>query len=164
MNIMLAGKLDAVMSTKNALARIELQGKKLNVLTGTEEQGVDVSGGDFITTREFLRSRPDQVKAIFRAFSDAVKIGRENRELFYRAIRKYMKEDNPQLLDAYYESHYFLGSIPHNARPLVKSMELDIADLSATVAALAGKKAADFIDDSALREVEQEGFFSWAKR
>jgi NitT/TauT family transport system substrate-binding protein len=163
MNIMFAGKLDGVMSTKNAVARIELQGKKLNILTGTEEQGVEVSGGDFITTREFLRTRPNQVKAILRAFSDAVKMGRENRDLFYRAIRKYMKEDNQQLLDAYYESHYFLGSKPHNARPLERSMDLDINDLSATVPELTGKKASDFIDDSVLREVEQEGFFSWAK-
>jgi NitT/TauT family transport system substrate-binding protein len=163
MNIMFAGKIDAVMSTKNAVARIELQGKKLNILTGTEEQGVDVSGGDFITTREFLRTRPDQVKAMLRAFSDAVKMGRENKELFYRAIRKYMKEDNQQLLDAYYESHYFLGSKPHNARPLVKSMELDINDLSANIPELSGKKPSDFIDDRVLREVEKEGFFSWAK-
>jgi NitT/TauT family transport system substrate-binding protein len=164
MNIMFAGKLDAVMSTKNAVARIELQGKKLNVLTGTEEQGIDVSGGDFITTREFLRTRPNQVKALLRAFGAAVKMGRENKDLFYRAIRKYMKEDNQQLLDAYYESHYFLGSKPHSARPLEKSMELDIHDLSANVSELSGKKASDFIDDSALREVEKEGFFSWAKR
>jgi ABC-type nitrate/sulfonate/bicarbonate transport system substrate-binding protein len=35
MNIMFAGKVDAVLSTKNAVARVELQGKKLNVLTGT---------------------------------------------------------------------------------------------------------------------------------
>ena len=164
MNVMFAGKLDAVMSTKNAVARIELQGKKLNILTGTEEQGVEVSGGDFITTREFLRTRPNQVKALLRAFSDAVKMGRENKDLFYRAIRKYMKEDNQQLLDTYYESHYFLGSKPHNARPLERSMDLDINDLSANVAELTGKKAADFIDDSALKEVEKEGFFSWAKR
>jgi hypothetical protein len=35
--------------------------------------------------------------------------------------------------------------------------------LSANVAELTGKKAADFIDDSTLKEVEKEGFFSWAK-
>jgi NitT/TauT family transport system substrate-binding protein len=163
MNIMFAGKLDAVLSTKNAVARIELQGKKLHVLTGTEEQGVDVSGGDFITTREFLRTRPNQVKALLRAFSDAVKMGRENKELFYRAIRKYMKEDNQRLLDAYYESHYFLGTKAHNARPLERSMELDIKDLSANVPELSGKKPSDFIDDRVLREVEKEGFFSWSK-
>ena len=164
MNIMFAGKMDAVLSTKNAVARVELQGKKLNVLTGTEEQGVDVSGGDFITTREFLRTRPNQVSAMLKAISDAVKMGRENKELFYRAIRKHLKEDNPQLLDAYYESHYFLGSKPRSARPLEKSMELDINDLSASIPELVGKKPADFIDDSLLRAVEKDGFFAWAKR
>ena len=164
MNIMFAGKMDAVLSTKNAVARLELQGKKLNVLTGTEEQGVDVSGGDFITTREMLRTRPGQIKAMLKAISDAVKMGRENKELFHRAIRKHLKEDNPRLLDAYYESHYFLGSKPHNARPLEQAMELDINDLAASIPELAGKKPADFIDDLLLREVEKEGFFAWAKR
>jgi hypothetical protein len=43
-------------------------------------------------------------------------------------------------------------------------MELDIKDLSAGIAELAGKKPADFIDDNLLREVEKQGFFSWAKR
>ena len=125
---------------------------------------MDVSGGDFITTREFLRARPNQAKAVLRAFSDAVKLGRENKELFHRAIRKYLKEDNQQLLEAYYESHYFLGSKPHNARPLERSMDLDTTDLSANVSELIGKKAGDFIDDSPLRDVEREGFFAWAKR
>ena len=46
------------------------------------------------STREFLRARPNQAKAVLRAFSDAVKLGRENKELFHRAIRKYLKEDN----------------------------------------------------------------------
>jgi hypothetical protein len=111
-----------------------------------------------------LRTRSNQVKAMLRAFSDAVKMGRENKDLFYRVIRKYLKEDNQRLLEIYYETHYFLGNKPHNARPLEKSMELDINDLSANIPELNGKRASDFIDDSALREVEKEGFFSWARR
>jgi len=162
-NIMLAGKADAVMATKGNLDRIEIRGIRLNVLAGTEEQGVDVSGGDFFTTREFLKTRPNQVKAMFRAFSEAVRIGRENREVFYRAIRSYMREDNPKLLAKLYESHYFLGPRPHTAEPLEKALDLDIKDMLATIPELKGKKAADFIDTTPLKEVEKEGFFAWAK-
>ena len=162
-NIMLAGKADAVMATKGNLDRIEIRGIKLNVLAGTEEQGVDVSGGDFFTTREFLKTRPSQVKAMFRAVSEAVRIGRENREVFYRAIRSYMKEDNPKLLDKLYESHYFFGPRPHTAQPLERALDLDIKDMLITVPELKGRKAADFIDVGPLKEVEKEGFFAWAK-
>ena len=162
-NIMLSGKADAVMATKGNLDRMEIRGIKLNLVAATEEQGVDVSGGDFFTTREFLKTRPYQVKAMFRAFSEAVRIGRENREVFYRAIRSYMREDNPKLLDKLYESHYFLGPKPHTAQPLEKALDLDIRDMLPAVPELKGKKAADFIDTTLLNEVEREGFFAWAK-
>jgi len=162
-NIMMTGKIDAVMATRGNMDRIELRGIKLNVLAGTEEQGVDVSGGDFFTTREYLRTRPNQIKAMFRAFSDAIKIGRENREVFYRAIRRYMREDNPQLLEKFYANHHFLGSRPHNARPLERALDLDIQDMAVSVPELKGRKAAEFIDTTPLREVEQEGFFGWVK-
>jgi ABC-type nitrate/sulfonate/bicarbonate transport system substrate-binding protein len=162
-NIMMTGKVDAVMATRGNMDRIEIRGVKVNVLAGTEEQGVDVSGGDFFTTREFLRTRPNQIKATFRAISEAIKIGRENREVFYRAIRRYMRENNPQLLEKFYDSHYFLGARPHNARPLEKALDLDIQDMVVSVPELKGRKAAEFIDATPLREVEQEGFFGWAR-
>jgi ABC-type nitrate/sulfonate/bicarbonate transport system substrate-binding protein len=163
LNIMLSGRADAVMATKSNIDRIELRGVKLNVLTGTEEQNVDVSGGDFFTTREFLRTKPNQIKAVFRAFGEAVRIGRENREVFHRAIRRYMKEDNPKLIDKFYDAHYYFAPKPRNMHPLETALDLDIKDMQATVPELRGRRAADFIDPTALKEVEKEGFFAWAK-
>ena len=100
---------------------------------------------------------------MFKAMSEAVKVGRENREVFYRAIRRYMREDNPQLLDKYYESHYFLGNNPHGARPLERALDLDIQDMLVAVPEMKGRRAAEFIDATLLKEVEREGFFGWAK-
>ena len=57
-NMMMTGKVDAVMATRGNMDRVEMRGIKFNVLAGTEEQGVDVSGGDFFTTREFLKNQP----------------------------------------------------------------------------------------------------------
>jgi hypothetical protein len=36
-------------------------------------------------------------------------------------------------------------------------------DMQATLAELRGRRAGEFIDTTALREVEKEGFFNWAK-
>jgi ABC-type nitrate/sulfonate/bicarbonate transport system substrate-binding protein len=116
------------------------------VLAASEKQGVDASGGDFFTTRELLKSRPGQVKALLKAFSEAIRMGRENKDLFNRVMRKTMKEENPKVLEALYRSHYFLGTETHNARPLERALDLDIKDLSVTVPELKGRKAADFID------------------
>ena len=59
-NMMLSGKADAVLATKSNIDRIEMRGIKFNVLAGTEEQSVEVSGGDFFMTREFLRTSRSQ--------------------------------------------------------------------------------------------------------
>jgi NitT/TauT family transport system substrate-binding protein len=162
-NVMLAGKVDAVVAIKANIERIQAWGAALNVLTGSDEQGLEVSGGEFFTTREFVKSRPGQVKAMLKAFSDAIKMGRENKELFHRAIRKFMKEENPKLLESFYESNYFFGAGPHKPRPLERALDFDIKDLSATVPELKGRKASEFIDTTLLSEVEREGFFSWGK-
>jgi ABC-type nitrate/sulfonate/bicarbonate transport system substrate-binding protein len=162
-NMMLSGRADAVLATQNNIDRIEMRGIKLNVLAGTEEQNVDVSGGDFFTTREFLRTKTGQVKAVFRAFGEAVRIGRENREVFNRAIRRYMREDNLKLIDKAYDAHYFFASKPRNMHPLERALDLDIKDMQATVPELRGRRAAEFIDTTALKEVEKEGFFDWTK-
>ena len=163
LNMMLNGKADAVMATKTSIDRIELRSARLNVLARTEESGVEVSGGDFFTTREFLRAKPNQVKAAFRAFGEAVRIGRQNKEVFHRAIRRYMKEDNPELINKFYEANYYFGAKPRTMMPLEGALELDIRDMQATVPELRGRHAAEFIDATALREVEKEGFFNWVK-
>jgi ABC-type nitrate/sulfonate/bicarbonate transport system substrate-binding protein len=162
-NMMLSGKADAVMATRSNIDRVEQRGVKLNILAGTEELGVEVSGGDFFVTRDFLRTKPQQVKAVFRAFGEAVRIGRENREVFHRAIRRYMREDNAKLIDKFYDAHYYFAAKPRTMFPLEAALDLDIKDMQASIAELKGKRAADFIDTTALREVEKEGFFAWAK-
>jgi hypothetical protein len=47
--------------------------------------------------------------------------------------------------------------------PLERALDLDIKDMQATVPELRGRRAAEFIDTTALKEVEKEGFFDWAK-
>jgi hypothetical protein len=74
-----------------------------------------------------------------------------------------MREDNPQLIDKFYDAHYYFAPKPRNMHPLESALDLDMKDMHATVAELRGRRAADFIDTNALKEVEKEGFFAWAK-
>ena len=74
-----------------------------------------------------------------------------------------MREDNPKLIDKLYDTHYFFAAKPRNMLPLEAALDLDIKDMQATVPELRGRRAADFIDTTALKEVEKEGFFAWAK-
>ncbi len=164
LNMMLAGKVDAVAAIKANVERVRAQGVKLHVLASAEDYGIDGSGGDFFVTRELLRSRPGRIKAVLKAFGDAIRMGRENEELFHRAARGVLKETDPKLLQSFYRNNYFLGARPHDARPLESALDSDIKDLSATAPELKGRKAAEFIDATLLAEVEKEGFFAWTRR
>jgi NitT/TauT family transport system substrate-binding protein len=159
MNAMLAGKVDAVLAIQANVERIRARGQRLNVLATTADFGLDGSGGDFLVTRESLRSHAEQLKAALKALSDAIVIGRQNPELFKRTARRVLQEDNAKLLDVFYRNNYFFGAQPHDPRPLQTALEADIKDLSATVPELKGRRASEFIDTTILDALKKEGFF-----
>lgn len=164
MNTMIAGKVDAVIGVKANVERIRAQGVNVNVVASTTDYGLDGSGGDFFVRREYLRNRPARVKAALKAFSEAIRLGREKPEFFARAVRAVMKETNPRVIDAFYRNSYFFASEPHDARPLASALDSDIRDLLATVPELRDRKAAEFIDSTIVAELEKEGFFRWRRR
>jgi NitT/TauT family transport system substrate-binding protein len=164
MQIMAAGKVDAVMAINANVERVRAQGMKLNVIASTSDYGLDGSGGDFCVTRDFLKSHRSQIKAALKAVSEAIRLGRDSPELFHSAVRKVMKETNPKVIDAFYRNNYFFGTEYHGARPLTAALDSDIKDFSATVPELRGRKASEFIDATVVAELEEEGFFRWRKR
>jgi hypothetical protein len=55
--------------------------------------------------------------------------------------------------------NYLLGSIPAKPFPNEDAIQNDIEDLSSSLPHLRGKKAAEFLDLTLLRNMEDEGFF-----
>ena len=103
------------------------------------------------------------MKAVFRAFGEAVRIGRENREVFHRAIRRYMREDNPKLIDKFYDAHYYFAPKPRNMYPLESGARSGHQRYASDGGGAARPARRGFYRATALREVEKEGFFAWAK-
>jgi NitT/TauT family transport system substrate-binding protein len=164
MQVMAAGKVDAVMAIKANVERVRAQGMRLNVVASSADHGLDGSSGDFFVTRDFLKSHRSQIKAALKAVSEAIRLGRDSPELFHSAVRSVMKETNPKVIDAFYRNNYFFGTEYHGARPLTAALDSDIRDFSATVPELRGRKASEFIDTTVVAELEEEGFFRSRKR
>lgn len=80
-----------------------------------------------------------------------------------RAPFKYMRVDNPKLLDFTYKVQ-FLEAIPARPYPREDAVQTSIEDLRSTIAKLDGMKAVDFIDPSLIKEIDNKGFFAkWGK-
>jgi hypothetical protein len=84
--------------------------------------------------------------------------GRTHKEQAIRIYRKYLKIEDPKLLESMHKN-YLLGTIPVKPYPQEEAIQNDIEDLSSTLPHLKGKKAADFLDLSLLKSMEDEGFF-----
>ena len=72
--------------------------------------GVYVSGTDISTTREFLRNYSHRAKAFLKAFSEAIWIGMNNKEILYGVYRKYLKIEDTKLLESMHKSYFLSGS------------------------------------------------------
>jgi NitT/TauT family transport system substrate-binding protein len=157
--LMFQGKIHATIGTVDNISQLELRGLKVNVLADPRDLGIPTPASDISTTRQFLVSHRNRAKAFLRAFCEAIWVGRNDKEVAFRAYRKYMRLNEPKLLESMHRN-YLLTSIPPKPYPIEDAIQADIEDLSSSITELKGKKAAEFMDRSLLNELESEGFFA----
>ncbi len=156
--MMMQGKIDATLATEDNLLQLGLRGVKVSVLADLYDAGVYTTGSDIATSRQLVKERPRQLKAFLMALTEGTWIGRTNKEVALRIYRKYLKVEDPALLDSMHKN-YLLGTIPAKPFPQEAALQNDIEDLSYSFPQLKGKKAGDFLDLSLLKSLEEEGFF-----
>ena len=157
--LMLAqGKIDATLGTEDNLLQLAAKGMKFSVLADVYEAGIYTTGSDIATSRQLVKQKPRQLKAFIMALTEGTYIGRTQKEQALRVFRKYLKIEDPKMLDSMHKN-YLLGSIPERPFPKEEAIQNDIEDLSQTYAHLKGRRAAEFLDLSLLKALDDEGFF-----
>ena len=157
--LMLQGKIDATIGESDKVFQFELAGQKISLLGEPKNFGVPAPGSEINTTRQLLREARPRLKAFFMAYAEAIALGRKDRELAYRVFRKYMRVDNPRLLDFTYRVQ-FMEAIPARPYPREDAIQASMEDLKDTTPKLDGMKPTDFFDPSLIKELENEDFFS----
>jgi len=156
--LMFQGKIDATLGTEDNLLQLAARGMKFSVLADVYEAGVYTTGSDIATSRQLLKQRPRQLKVFLMAVTEGTWVGRTNKDVAVRIYRKYLKIEDPKLLESMHKN-YLLGTIPARPFPREEALQNDIDDLSHSYPHLKGKKAAEFLDLSLLKSMEDEGFF-----
>jgi NitT/TauT family transport system substrate-binding protein len=158
--LMFQGKIDATLGEADKVFQFaELRGQKMSVLGDVRDFGVAPPGSELTTTRQIIKDQRPRLKQFFLAYSEAIALGRRNKEFAYQALRKYMKIDEPRLLDFTYKVQ-FVEAIPLKPYPREDAIQASIEDLRSAIPKLDGMKAADFVDASLIREIDSEGFFA----
>jgi NitT/TauT family transport system substrate-binding protein len=158
--LMFQGKIDATIGESDKVFQFaELGGQKLSVLGEPKDFGVPAPGSEINSTRQVIKELRPRLKAFFMAYSEAIAIGRKNRELTYQVFRRHTRIDNPKLLDFTYRVQ-FLEAIPAKPYPREDAIQASIEDLKSTIPKLEGMKVSDFMDASLIRDIDDEGFFA----
>jgi ABC-type nitrate/sulfonate/bicarbonate transport system substrate-binding protein len=153
------GRFEATLATPDTIYDLESRGGKVRELADTVELGIHTSISDLSTTRDFIKNHRKKLQAFLMAFSEAIWIGKTNKDVALKIFRKYMRADDPKRLEMMYKN-YMVSQIPAKPYPMEEAIQSDIENLSTLVPEFKGKKASDFMDPSVLKEIESQGFFT----
>jgi NitT/TauT family transport system substrate-binding protein len=126
----------------------------LKELINVTEKNIPMIHAAFASTKEFLKTHPDNVRRFLQGYLEGIKIARADAELAKQIIGKYTKTtDRDDLEDSYRTFLPAWEKLPVVPVAAVQTMLNFAAHPAAKTA-----KAASFIDNSALAEIEQSGF------
>ena len=152
---LLAGSLDATLVTPPLDLKAKKQG--LGILVNIADLAIPYPQLIIETTDRFARENPREVKSFLKGFLEGVFYAANQKDETKKLITKYLKESDPEILEATYQS--FLQVTDYSGNPNLDGLHNAIEEVGARVPAAKAKKPEDFIDMRFLKELEKEGFF-----
>jgi NitT/TauT family transport system substrate-binding protein len=130
----------------------------LNLLLDVIKEKIPYEQATIATSRAYTRSHPDEVLAFVRGLTESVKYVKDHRAETLASLKKYLKTDDDAYVNEAYDYYVTGGVFP---RELAVS-EAGVQSLLDLVAennpAAKQKKPADFIDNSFVKKLSDEGF------
>ena len=157
--LMLQGRMDGTIGSPESILAAETQAKvKLEILADLEDMKIYNTVGDLSTRTDVLKNRRDLLRAFFMASSEAIALGKRNRELTQKVITRQMKVTDRKRLDVIYDAS--LGRMLSKPYPREEAVQLELESIAFTDAFFKNKKASEFMDNSIIAELDRKGFFA----
>lgn len=155
------GRIDATILTPSETPRARRQG--LVEVYDMLELGIEVQGNGFATSRSFIKSQRATALSALRAYVEAIHFIGRNKEESKRIAAKYMRTNEPDVLDATYE--WFVKRVAKRPYPTLKGIQYLLDELAPAIPQAKTAKPEQFVDLSLLQQLERDGFFAeMAKR
>ena len=152
---MTAGQIDA-----GALSPpTNFRGRKagLTELIDLSKDGPEYVSVAIGSTRSFIRNNEEMTRRFVRGYSEGVMFLKGNKVAGIRAIQKYARIKDPDILEATYaEARAYIETVPYVTR---KGIEAIIAEFVPTEPKAKTAKPDDFLDTRFVAQLEKEGFY-----
>jgi ABC-type nitrate/sulfonate/bicarbonate transport system substrate-binding protein len=126
------------------------------VLVDPTQYQIDFPQLEVVTTRSFVKSRPDVTTRFLRAIVEGIHLFKSDREASIRAMAKYLRiQDGEALEETYRIYREIYQPIPFPSAAAIQTQLTWMADRDPRAK---NAKPEQFIDGSFLREIEKSGF------
>jgi NitT/TauT family transport system substrate-binding protein len=155
------GKIDASVFNSSTVPIARKMG--FNELVYLPDLGVEVQGNGLASTRSFIKSNRDVVKAALKGYIEGIHFIFQNKQAAQKTFAKYMRTNDPDVLENSYQM--YVKTTPKKPYPTFKGLQFLLDQLAPTMPQAKNFKPEQFVDLSFLQELEKEGFFAeMAKR
>ena len=149
------GKIHGVMIAIPLTAKAKKMG--LNTLADLQMLGLEYQHTGLAVTRNLIKTQPDLVRNILRAFVEAIYYMKTHRRESLTILAKYLKTDDADALDEAYES-IVQALIPEKPYPTLKGIDIILRELGVKDPNARSAKPEQFVDLTFIKELDNSGF------
>ena len=118
---------------------------------------IPYEAASLITTRSLIKENPEMVGKFTRGFVAAIRHAQAHREFTLKVLSKYMRTSDHEVLNASYD--YYVGRIiPRTPYVSEKGLQAVIDFIRQRNPQTPAGKAADFMDNRFIKELDESGF------
>jgi len=156
-----SGSIDGTVA--NAPFNIEAERLKLNVLVDSVKMDIPFFNTGLLGSRRFLEKQETKVLNFLRAYLEAIKVLKTEREYAIKALSQFTRVQNLKAIAEGYD--YFYSQLQPVPYPSVEAMQAVVAQIAETNAKARGVDAKSYVNTSYLKRLEDEGFIKkiWGK-
>jgi ABC-type nitrate/sulfonate/bicarbonate transport system substrate-binding protein len=147
----------------NAPFSSEAERLKLSVLADSVKMNVPFFNTGLLVTRRFLDKHEATVMNFLRAYLEAIKVLKTERDYSIKALGKFTRVQNVKALQEGYD--YFVNQLANVPHPSAEAMQAVIAQIAETNPKARGIDGKSYVNDRYLKRLEEEGFVKqlWGK-
>ena len=136
---------------------------KLNVIADSVKMAVPFFNTGLLGSKRYLDKQEAKVLNFLRAYLEAIKILKTEREYSVKALSKFTRVENLKAVQEGYD--YFNNQLQPVPYPSVEAMQAVVAQIAETNLKARGVDAKNYVTDRYLKRLEEEGFVKkiWGK-
>jgi NitT/TauT family transport system substrate-binding protein len=150
-----SGKVQAAMIAVPSTLKAKALG--FHTLADMQMLGLEYQHTGLATTQALIRSRPDLVRNVMKAYVEGIHYYKTHRTESAAILGKYLKTTDADVLAEVYE-HLGILLTPEKPYPTLRGIEIMLREMSATDAKTKTRRPEEFVDLTFIKELDSSGF------